>query len=509
MKFSLKQPYLLLGLIIFIFLLTRLYRISDIPPSLYWDEASIGYNGYSISKTLKDEWGDFLPIHFRAFGEFKLPAYIYAVAIFVKIFGLNEFSVRAPAVLFSLGTLLVTFFLAKKISASFSIALWSTFLLTISPWFFIFSRTGYEAAAGLMFYILGIYLFLLHRRKFFIFFAVLSFILSAYSYNSFRILSPLTLLILIIFEIKNLTANIGKLIPVIIISAIFSAASLFPIYRLYVYDAGNSRLNIVGIKSGKDFFTNYLSHFSPNFLLSGDKNLRSQQPRFGQIYFIDIFLIIFGILYILKSKSKYFWLFVIFLLIEPIPASLTKESPHALRSLSTVPFICMIASLGVIYIKKILKVKPIFLNCLIIIVAIIFFAKYFFSFLTTYPVQSSKDWQFGYKEIFTKYSSEFSNYKRIIISDEHAQPYVFALFYGQYDPEKFRTTVIRNDVSQWGFSTVYKFDKFEFGKVKKLVDENTVETLIFASANEQIPNKVPDEIIKFLDGSIAFWVYRI
>ena len=44
---------------------------------------------------------------------------------------------------------------------------------------------------------------------------------------------------------------------------------------------------------------------------------------------------------------------------------------------------------------------------------------------------------------------------------------------------------------------------------KKLVDENTTRTLIFASANEQIPNKVPDETIKFLDGSIAFWVYRI
>ena len=115
MKFSLKQPYLLLGLIIFIFLLTRLYRISDIPPSLYWDEASIGYNGYSISKTLKDEWGDFLPIHFRAFGEFKLPVYIYSVVPFIKIFGLNALSVRLPAVLFSLGVVIITFFLTKKL----------------------------------------------------------------------------------------------------------------------------------------------------------------------------------------------------------------------------------------------------------------------------------------------------------------------------------------------------------------------------------------------------------
>src|SRR3989338_10757572 len=148
-----KIEKILFLLILVLFLVTRLYKISEIPASVYWDEASIGYNAYSILKTGKDEWGDFFPLHFRAFGEFKLPVYIYTSAIFVKLFGLNEFSVRISAVLFSLGVVILTYFLAKKLSGSIQIGLWSIFFITISPWFFIFSRTGFEVTAGLMFYL--------------------------------------------------------------------------------------------------------------------------------------------------------------------------------------------------------------------------------------------------------------------------------------------------------------------------------------------------------------------
>ena len=70
------RHYFFLVLLLLLFLTTRLWSMKEAPPSVYWDEASIGYNAFSVSQTLKDEWGEFLPIHFRAFGEFKLPVYI-------------------------------------------------------------------------------------------------------------------------------------------------------------------------------------------------------------------------------------------------------------------------------------------------------------------------------------------------------------------------------------------------------------------------------------------------
>lgn len=457
-KFRFLAPIFLLSLICVLFLFTRLYKISEIPPSVYWDEASIGYNAYAISTDLKDEWGDFLPIHFRAFGEFKLPVYIYSVVPFVKLFGLNEFSVRIPAVLFSLGVVILTFLLTKKLTGNEIIGLWSSFLITISPWFFIFSRTGFEVTAGLMFYLLGIYFFLMRTKNYFIFFSVLSFVLSVYSYNSFRIIVPLTVLILIALEYKNIKTLLNKWT---ILSVLIAILSIIPIYRLFVYDAGVSRLQNLGGISYFSFVKNYLSQFDPNFLfLQGDKNLRHQQAGFGQLFLPDLILIILGLLYIGQVKTKYRWLPLILLLLGPIPAAITKESPHALRSLSMVPFMHILSAMGIYYLGHFFK-KKLLVNAIFLILFLFLFANYFYSFIAVYPNISSKDWQLEYKEIFTN-PTLLNSEVPILVSDKDGQPYIFALFYLKYDPVKFRREVIRNPVDKWGFSTVKSFGKFEF-----------------------------------------------
>src|SRR3990170_4165978 len=107
--------YFFLFLIIVLFLFARLFRINQIPPSLYWDEASIGYNAYALTTDGKDEWGSTWPLHFRAFGEFKLPVYIYSVFALVKLGGISDLAVRLPAVFYSLGSILIVFLIANKI----------------------------------------------------------------------------------------------------------------------------------------------------------------------------------------------------------------------------------------------------------------------------------------------------------------------------------------------------------------------------------------------------------
>lgn len=454
-------PKYLLAFVLVIFIFTRLYRIAEIPPSVYWDEASIGYNAYSIAQTGKDEWGKFLPVHFRAFGEFKLPVYIYTTAFFVKLLGLTAFSVRLPAVLFGLGTIVVTYLLMKRLFGVFT-ALFASFFLALSPWFFIFSRTGYEATAGVMFYLLAIYLFLLvSKNPWFLLLSTLSIILSFYSYNSFRIIAPLTILILIPF--------IKKAVLPIMLSILLLLMSAIPIYRLYTLDAGFARLQTVGVTNKASVIKNYLSHFSPEFLLKGDKNLRSQQAGFGQIYYFDLLLIPLGLLYIIGSKSKYRFLPLLIALIAPIPASLTKESPHALRSLSAAPALCMISALGVSYIKRFLPQRYL-LEFAIITISALFFANYFSNFLYVYPTQSAKDWQYDYKKIYTLDINRLLSTDKVIISDKYAQPYIFALFYLKYDPDKYRALVVRNSVDQWSFSQVAGFDKFIFSKTDKLIE---------------------------------------
>jgi 4-amino-4-deoxy-L-arabinose transferase-like glycosyltransferase len=449
-----KNKFILAFVLLF-FLITRIYKIAEIPASVYWDEASIGYNAYSIATDLKDEWGDKLPLHFRAFGEFKLPVYIYSVAVFVKAMGLNEYAVRLPAVLYSLGTLVLVYLLVKKITAREAIATLASFILAVSPWYFIFSRTGYEATAGIFFFLLGTYLFLLTERSGWLLVGTsLSFILSFYSYNSLRIVIPIWLIILFVYKFKELTTK--KNLLLLSISLALFILSLVPIYRLYKLDAGGVRFIQVETTSKKALINNYFSHFSPSFLFQkGDVNPRSQIPGHGQLYLIDLPLLLLGLLAIIKSKKFLYYLPLAMLLIAPIPAAITKESPHALRALLAAPSFAMIAAMGVGFISE--KIKK--YGTLIILVAIagyyLSFESYGFDFLTKYGVETAADWQYQYKQIFQAKKSG-------VVTDEYAQPYIFALYYLKYPPEKFRQEVQLNPVSEWGFSKVSSFNGFQF-----------------------------------------------
>ncbi|MDP3917968.1 MAG: hypothetical protein Q8Q30_02230 [Candidatus Woesebacteria bacterium] len=455
----LLQTNFVLILICLLFLGTRLFRIDTIPSSVYWDEASIGYNAYSVLTTGKDEWGEFMPFHFRAFGEFKLPVYIYSVVVSEAIFGLTPFAVRLPAVIFGLLSVLGLYLVVLKLTShkqslpfrGKSIALLSSFLFTITPWFFIFSRTGYEATAGLAFFIWAIYF--LNKRTLVI--ATLLFIISAYSYNSFRILTPLVLTPVLIYYLFK------KKFIVVLISIAILIASVIPIYKLYREDSGLSRLQTVG--STTNIIGNYLKNYSPSYLfIKGDSNPRSQMPDTGQLYYLDILFLVLGIVYILKNKKYY--LILVLLIISPIPAAITRENPHALRTILMSPILSIISAIGIYYFSTFYKkfTYPILIG--IVALYVLSFENYMYKFGTQYNTLSSSAWQIEYKEIFEKQRSG-------CVSDEFAQPYIFALFYGEDDksnkvsPSDFIATRVLNPVSDWGFSTVASFGNYTFPKI--------------------------------------------
>jgi 4-amino-4-deoxy-L-arabinose transferase-like glycosyltransferase len=451
----LLQTNLAIVLICLLFLVTRLYKISEIPASVYWDEASIGYNAYSVLTTGKDEWGETLPLHFRAFGEFKLPVYIYSVVASEFIFGVNALAVRFPSVIFGLLSIVGLYLVVNKITKLKPIALFSSFMFSITPWFFIFSRTGYESVAGLAFFIWAIYFLVLsfEKNKLLVV-SVLLFIASAYSYNSFRILTPIVLGLVFIYKLYK------KEFVIVAISSLLLIASALPLYKLYKSDSGLSRLQSVGSSA---VVGNYFKNFSPYYLfISGDSNPRSQIPNKSQLYFIDSIFLALGVLYILKSKNPKLYAILFFLFIAPIPAAITKENPHALRSILMSPVLSTISAFGI---YSLIKQNKLFLG-LVISAYLVFFGNYYLSFVNKYNDLSKSAWQHEYKEIFEKQ-------KEGCVSDEFAQPYIFALFYGVDDkskkvnPSEFIATRELNSVSDWGFSTVKSFGNYTFPKTCK------------------------------------------
>src|SRR5690606_15059376 len=117
-----------------------------------------------------------------------------------------------------------------------------------------------------------------------------------------------------------------------------------------IYQPGSSRKQAVIL-----FVQNYLSHFNPSFLfLTGDQNLRSHTGNTGQLFWFSFLFILIGIIFCLKHR-RMIHLFVLFLLlISPIPAALTKESPHALRSLFMVVPFTILTAIGVqVFVRKV------------------------------------------------------------------------------------------------------------------------------------------------------------
>ncbi|MDE2588914.1 MAG: glycosyltransferase family 39 protein, partial [Patescibacteria group bacterium] len=203
------KKIILIALFIGIFLLgtgLRFYKLGAVPNSMDWDEVSWGYNAYSVLLTGKDEYGQFLPLSFKAFGDYKQPVYVYSELLPIQLFGLNAFSVRFPSAFF--GTLSIPFVfllvyeLFRKKKYAVPAAFLSMLFFAISPWHIQFSRVAFESVLGLFFVLLGVWLFVKGYRlqnKWYIFVAAVVLAISAYSYHAQKLFTPLFVVGLVIY----------------------------------------------------------------------------------------------------------------------------------------------------------------------------------------------------------------------------------------------------------------------------------------------------------------------
>ena len=129
-----SQSNILLLLIIILAVFFRLCFLGTNPNGLSVEEASAGYDAYSMLLTGSDRYGDFLPIFARSFDDYIEAIYRYFDIPFIAIFGLNEFSTRLPAAMIGTLTVIIIYYLVKEAFNNNKIALFSALLLAISPW---------------------------------------------------------------------------------------------------------------------------------------------------------------------------------------------------------------------------------------------------------------------------------------------------------------------------------------------------------------------------------------
>ena len=122
------RNYLIIAIFV-LGLVSRLVNLGNIPAGFTPDEASFGYDAYSILKTGKDQWENVLPVVFKSFGDGKLPVYTYLAIPSVFVFGLNEFAVRFPNALLGSFSVVVSYLLVLEVFKDKRLAIISAFLL--------------------------------------------------------------------------------------------------------------------------------------------------------------------------------------------------------------------------------------------------------------------------------------------------------------------------------------------------------------------------------------------
>src|SRR3989344_5725779 len=529
---------IVLILIIILAIFLRFWDLNILPPSLNWDEVSIGYNAYSVLKTGRDEWGELMPLSFRAFGDYKLPAYVYLDIPFVYIFGLNEWGVRLPSALLGVGLVILTYLILRNLT-NIRTAVWGALIVAILPWTIILSIIALEANLALFLTVWGFYLFILGLRKNkFLILSAIIFGLTVFTYNSSRIVTPMIILLLGIIYFQKLKNKKITLLSLVIFLAFFVSALPRALlqdssarYRwTAVLDEGAiNHINEARVASTLPFpklihnkvtyfitesSKNYIAHFNPDFLfLNGGSNYQFSVPGSGLIYpFFAPFLFL-GLWKIYKTRQKIHLISLIWLFIAPIPAAITRDSPHALRSLMMIPPLIFIIAFGLEEFMNLVKPKKVWFGLIVIVLMFSLF-KFWGNYSGDYRKNYSWSWQYGYQQAIDFTNKQSSQYDLIYFTKKYGEPHEFVLFYSKFDPGSFKkdTNLVRYKKSDWFW--VDKFDKFifindwEVKDIAKCQLPNSICLLVTSPGNYP-DNSEPLHIINFLDGQKAFDIVKL
>lgn len=523
------RNFLLLGIMV-IALLLRTIGLHNHPAGFTPDEASFGYDAYSLLQTGKDQWGDPWPLSFKSFGDYKLPLYGYILMPFISIFGLNEFSVRLPNTLVGTAAVAVTYFLTKKLFPKDErIAFLSAFLLAVSPWHIPMSRGAFEANLTTFLLPLGIWAFLkgLENNKYFLLTA-LAFGLNLFSYHSARLVTPLIVIVLFVLYYKKI-----KFSPVSVASMTLLVLTLF-LSALTMLGKGGGRLATSGIYSEAgysaafanrheavisglpnflaflfnnkfvfifhQFVENYVKYFSiPFFWTDGPaEGTYGMMPGFGVLHWFEsIFIVGFVFWLVNNFKDKSAVLLTSWLLIAPVPAALSLGPGYAAnRAEIILPALHIASTIGGVYLfnylKKLVSPKLIFVTfALVATISMSFFVEeYFFQ----QPIDQGKAMIFGTRQIFEKINTSSCNAEMIVVDKSISEGHIYPTFYNQIDP-----IIYQSATSQWNFEEMglqwvdqqpeYKLESYVF----RGVDVNN-------EANRDDPTKlvVTDKVSEFV-----------
>lgn len=442
------------ALLFFLGVALRVLRLDTLPPALFRDEAEKAYNAYSILLTGRDVNGQFLPLFINVFGVTTSAIYQYACVPFVALLGLNEWSARLPAATIGVITLIVTYALVMR-ERNRQAALWAVAFLALSPWHIVFSRwaqQGIFLPLLLATAMLG-WRYSLDGRRYAIVLTGACLALAIYAYDPARLFVPLLMLWWAIvyapvlvrqwrFTLLGLAAFLVVVAPTAVLVLTQTDMAQARFRAISIFEPGQG-----AVDTALHFARHYAEHFSLSFLvLQGDPELR-HSAGVGVLTAIEFLALIFGVVAMLARRRREDLLWLGWLLLFPVSASLTKVGiPHALRTIVALPVIQVIAGVGMSEVLfHVRRSRQATFRHAAILMLLLSFLPFVYKYFVTYSSRSAINWQYGVKQALNQIAPVSSLTDSIAFYNIFGAEYLVP-FYAQVPPQEVQTgglTVVR------------------------------------------------------------------
>jgi len=522
----LKIKNIFLVFILLLGFLVRFWGIDKSPATVNFDEASLGYNAYSIMKTGMDEYGFKFPLSLKSFGDYKPALYAYVSIPFISIFGLNSMSLRLASMIAGVLLAYFSYLILKFFVKDEKFCLLALLLFLFQPWAVHFSRVALETNLSAMFFTIGIYFYLKNLRiknNFNFFVYLTSFVLSMLSYHSARVAVPL-FIILMQFDPINLLLlgkkykfkidkkNVIAFIVALGILAIifmdsnkdsvlarYNIENVFKKYHPYtpgeVLDkplalwSNNPLYYLTGMLSGR-----LMAYFSPinwsGRLFHFNMNSVQYTAGFSMLGWIEAFFLVFGLIFIVKYITKEKNRHLVYWIIASLAAAAaTWTWYHPLRCLNMMGAIQIIVAIGLYNLTK----KWNIIGKTIMIVLFVWQGIFIVNNELGYSYfENHGNFQpGGFKQAVEVINKVYDDYDEIIIDSPHSQAYSFILYYFQVDPSllqaKGKERLKADSRGNWNVD----FGKFKFRKIDWYGGDRDLKNVVL-----WMPPTIPVEDIK-------------
>lgn len=474
-------------LILLLASLLRLWSLGSVPAGFHGDESEYGYNAYSIYLTGKDANGHAFPVILESWGDYKPALYAYLTIPWIALLDLTPLSVRITAAIFGILTVAMLYFVTNKLLGNQKIALIAAFLLAVSPWHLMLSRTTSEVVVSVFFLLCLIYTALKLQEKFQLRWLLLAFgsgLFAAGSYTASRFFVVLLTLLLILFWTKRKNKKIrlpsplgflliafiavGSVLSMIDTTSRFQQINIFshPETKLILEeqireDQGQSPLLTRGfhnkaINYARTLLGNYGEYFTLDYLfLHGGEPQRLTIPNTGLLYLWQLPFLLIG-LYILIRQRRRMGLFIIaWWLVLLLPAASTfEEIPNVYRTLIVLPPLLMIMAVGIFTLfsyKTIKRSLRIGLLVCLILIGLWEFAYFQHQYYVHQELHQPWHREYAYKPLMETLKELSPHYKKIVVTKTQQGASIAILFWSKYDPATYQKEGSPADKSYGGF----------------------------------------------------------